>query len=226
MTRPARSGLARVSVLRGDGLDQELPFIDDYIAIDENIDDYLTQYSGLKDGDLTVGRSPYTLVRLKEVYKKLWVLLNLGCIFIGHGLSSDFRIINLHVPENQVLDTQDLFSLGSRARRKLSLRFLAWAVLREDIQRNTELGHDSIEDALTALRLWRKFLEYQNAGVLETIIDEIWHRGRVTNFIVPADRNGYGAPDGGASMPSTPSRQTGSVARVSTPRDEFASPLR
>ena len=47
MTRPARSGLARVSVLRGDGHDQELPFIDEYIASDEPIDDYLTQFSGL-----------------------------------------------------------------------------------------------------------------------------------------------------------------------------------
>ncbi|KAK1047655.1 poly(A)-specific ribonuclease, partial [Friedmanniomyces endolithicus] len=55
ITRPARSGLARVSVLRGDGLEPELPFIDDYIATDVPIDDYLTQYSGLHAGDLTLG---------------------------------------------------------------------------------------------------------------------------------------------------------------------------
>lgn len=182
MTRPARSGLARVSVLRGDGMDQELPFIDDYIAIDDTVDDYLTQYSGLHDGDLTLGRSRFQLVNLKEVYKKMWVLLNLGCSFVGHGLSSDFRIINIHVPESQVIDTQELFSLGSRARRKLSLRFLAWTVLQEDIQRSTDIGHDSIEDARTALKLWRKYLEYDNAGVLETIMDEIWHKGRATDF--------------------------------------------
>jgi PAB-dependent poly(A)-specific ribonuclease subunit 2 len=221
MTRPARSGLARVSVLRGDGLDQELPFIDDYIAIDEHIDDYLTQYSGLKDGDLSIARSPYTLVRLKEVYKKLWVLLNLGCAFIGHGLSSDFRIINIHVPEAQVIDTQELFSLGSRGRRKLSLRFLAWAVLKEDIQHNAELGHDSIEDARTALKLWRKYLEYQHAGILETIIDEIWLKGRACNFVVPADHQ----RDIG-SAPGTPNRQSVNLARMSTPRSDFASPLR
>lgn len=88
MTRPARLGLARVSVLRGDGHDQELPFIDDYIAVDDEIEDYLTQYSGLHDGDLTPGKSPYNLVSLKEVYKKLWVLLNLGATFVGHGLKS------------------------------------------------------------------------------------------------------------------------------------------
>jgi PAB-dependent poly(A)-specific ribonuclease subunit 2 len=221
MTRPARSGLARVSVLRGDGLDQELPFIDDYIAIDEHIDDYLTQYSGLKDGDLSVGRSPFTLVRLKEIYKKLWVLLNLGCAFIGHGLSSDFRIINIHVPENQVIDTQELFSLGSRGRRKLSLRFLAWAVLKEDIQHNAELGHDSIEDARTALKLWRKYLEYQHAGILETIIDEIWLKGRACNFVVPTDHQ----RDAG-SVPGTPIRHSVNLARLSIPRSDFTSPLR
>ena len=77
ITRPARSGLARVSVLRGDGDDGgddgDLAFIDDYIAIDEPVDDYLTQYSGLQPGDLTIGVSRFTLVSLKEVYKKLWV---------------------------------------------------------------------------------------------------------------------------------------------------------
>lgn len=88
ITRPARSGLARVSVLRGDGPDEELPFVDDYIAISEPVDDYLTQYSGLQPGDLTLGVSRFALVTLKEVYKKLWVLLNLGCRFVGHGLSS------------------------------------------------------------------------------------------------------------------------------------------
>lgn len=223
MTRPARSGLARVSVLRGDGMDQELPFIDDYIAIDEPIDDYLTQYSGLHEGDLTVGKSRFQLVSLKEVYKKLWVLLNLGCSFVGHGLSSDFRIINIHVPDSQVIDTQDLFSLGSRGRRKLSLRFLAWIVLKEEVQKNADMGHDSIEDARTALKLWRKFLEYQNAGVLETIMDEVWHKGRSTDFKVPSDLNYRRLPETpGGSAPGTPSRQS---VRMATPaRSEFGSP--
>lgn len=218
MTRPARSGLARVSVLRGDGHDQELPFIDDYIAIDEAIDDYLTQYSGLQEGDLNPEISRFKLVGLKEVYKKLWVLLNLGCSFIGHGLSSDFRIINIHVPESQVIDTQELFSLGSRGRRKLSLRFLAWVVLKEEVQKNVDMGHDSIEDARTALKLWRKYLEYQNAGVLETIMDEVWHKGRSTDFKVPMDRRLPETPN--ASAPGTPR-----PARLSTPaRSEFGSP--
>ncbi|KAK5013804.1 poly(A)-specific ribonuclease, partial [Cryomyces antarcticus] len=45
--RPSRLGLARVSVLRGSGPDQGLPFIDDYIAISEPVVDYLTAFSGI-----------------------------------------------------------------------------------------------------------------------------------------------------------------------------------
>ncbi|KAF2485463.1 ubiquitin carboxyl-terminal hydrolase-domain-containing protein [Neohortaea acidophila] len=229
ITRPARSGLARVSVVRGDEPDQALPFMDDYIALDEPVDDYLTQYSGLHDGDLTWGVSKFTLVRLKEVYKKLWVLLNLGCTFIGHGLSSDFRTINIHVPEAQVIDTQDLFSLGERSRRKLSLRFLAWLILGEDIQQNITAGHDSIEDARAALKLWRKYLEYAEAGILEQIKDEVFVKGKATDFKVPARDGRLLQPDTplASSAPGTPERRIAAVARVTTPaRSEFGSPFR
>ncbi|KXT04451.1 hypothetical protein AC578_3579 [Pseudocercospora eumusae] len=220
MTRPARLGLARVSVLRGDGIDQELPFIDDYIAVDEPIDDYLTQYSGLRTGDLNPETTQFQLVSLKQTYKKLWILLNLGCKFIGHGLSSDFRTINIHVPESQVIDTQDLFSLKSRTRRKLSLRFLAWVILKADIQANSDMGHDSIEDARTALRLWRKYLEYDSAGVLEQMMDEIYNKGRSMDFKPPSDRKQPDTPT--ASAPGTPSRV---AVRMATPaRSDFGSP--
>lgn len=46
--RPARLGLARVSVLRGDGRKMGVPFIDDHIHTSEAIVDYLTEYSGIK----------------------------------------------------------------------------------------------------------------------------------------------------------------------------------
>jgi PAB-dependent poly(A)-specific ribonuclease subunit 2 len=240
ITRPHRSGLARVSVLRGDEPERGVPFIDDYISIDDPIEDYLTEYSGLRPGDLTLGASRYVLVSLKAVYKKLWVLLNLGCKFIGHGLKSDFRTINIHVPESQVIDTQELFSLGSRARRKLSLRFLAWLLLREDIQSSgPEAGHNSIEDAATALKLWRKYLEFVDAGILEDMIDEIWIKGKACDFKVPAERFGKSAA-GVESAPGTPRRKLSGGSRVGTPgtgvsvggsglngaRELFGSPLR
>jgi hypothetical protein len=113
--RPARLSLARVSVLRGDGPRNGVPFIDDYIHTSEIIVDYLTEFSGIKCntsfacllqiliifflvGDLDPMLSRYTLTPLKLVYKKLRRLVDCGCIFIGHGLSKDFRIISMDHP--------------------------------------------------------------------------------------------------------------------------------
>ena len=45
-------------------------------------------------GDLDPHLSRYTLTPLKLVYKKLRLLVDRGCVFIGHGLSKDFRIIS------------------------------------------------------------------------------------------------------------------------------------
>lgn len=111
--RPARLSLARVSVLRGSGPREGVPFIDDHIHTSEIIVDYLTEFSGIKCeflvhvlklnptinptglvGDLDPVLSKYTLTPLKLVYKKLRLLVDSGCIFIGHGLSKDFRIIS------------------------------------------------------------------------------------------------------------------------------------
>jgi hypothetical protein len=52
--------LARVSVLRGDGARESLPFIDDYIHTSEPVVDYLTEFSGIK------GRSFRTILMAKR----------------------------------------------------------------------------------------------------------------------------------------------------------------
>ncbi|KAB5583054.1 ubiquitin carboxyl-terminal hydrolase-domain-containing protein [Coniochaeta sp. 2T2.1] len=179
--RPMSHALARVSVVRGQGEQEGLPFIDDYIAIKEPVVDYLTLYSGITAGDLDPRTTKHNLVSLKVAYKKLWVLLNLGCQFLGHGLRQDFRVINIQVPRSQIIDTIELFYLKSRL-RKLSLAFLAWFLLKEDIQMET---HDSIEDARTALKLYRRYLEFEDAGVFEQILSEIYRVGRDLNFKAP-----------------------------------------
>ena len=214
--RPIVYALARVSVVRGSGEDEGLPFIDDYVASKEPIVDYLTSYSGIVHGDLDPRLSKHNLVPLKVAYKKLWILLNLGCKFLGHGLKQDFRVTNIHVPKAQVIDTIDFFFVKARL-RKLSLAFLAWYLLKEDIQLET---HDSIEDARTALKLYRKYLEFQDAGILETILADIYRTGQGMNYKAPAaKKDGHliqrtetpPIPDQGggvsASGPTTPVRR-------------------
>jgi len=105
--RPPRQVLARVSVVRG-GINSEdssapspqreplfgKPFLDDYIVQTEPIIDYLTKFSGIKPGDLDPMSSMYTLTTLKSTYRKLCILIENGCTFVGHGLRQDFRIIS------------------------------------------------------------------------------------------------------------------------------------
>jgi PAB-dependent poly(A)-specific ribonuclease subunit 2 len=219
--RPAKSGLARVSVLRGQGNAEGVPFIDDYITIRDQIVDYKTQYSGIRPGDLDPIISSHNLVPLKVAYKKLWLLLNLGCRFVGHGLASDFRKVNIQVPKAQTIDTQYLYLVPGKNRR-FSLRYLAWAVFKEYIQEesyddNVVDGHDSIEDARMALRLWRKFQEYEDAGVVEQMVEEIYRRGTKLGWKPPARdgtvitgansavASGRNTPDI-ASAPTTPAK--------------------
>ncbi|CAG8494661.1 13748_t:CDS:10 [Funneliformis mosseae] len=176
--RPKRLSLARVSVLRGEGVKENVPFIDDYIAASEPVVDYLTEFSGIAAGDLDEASSKHTLVPLKVAYKKLRLLLDLGCIFVGHGLKKDFRIINILVPPGQVIDTVDIFHIKNR-QRKISLRFLAWYLLNQDIQTDT---HDSIEDARTALAIYKKYLQFKSEGIFEEVLEDIYSEGRKYNW--------------------------------------------
>ncbi|KAI9595833.1 ubiquitin carboxyl-terminal hydrolase-domain-containing protein [Syncephalis fuscata] len=180
VVRPSRLSLARVSVVRGEGDLEGIPFIDDYIASIEPVVDYLTEFSGIEPNDLDPTLSRHNLVSLKTAYKKLRLLLDMGCIFVGHGLKKDFRIINMLVPSEQVIDTVDLFHLKNR-QRKISLRFLAWYLLGETIQTSS---HDSIEDARTALLLYKKYLELTQKGIFKPVLEEIYAEGWRRNWKV------------------------------------------
>jgi len=54
---------------------------------------------------------------------------------------------DIYVPPEQIIDTVQIFFIKNR-QRKISLRFLAWYLLKQDIQVET---HDSIEDARTVI---------------------------------------------------------------------------
>ncbi|KAJ3080721.1 poly(A)-specific ribonuclease [Quaeritorhiza haematococci] len=206
--RPSRLSLARVSLLRGAGPDEGVPFIDEYISTTEPIVDYLTEYSGIKAGDLDPNLSTYPLVPLKAAYKKLRYLVDLGCVFVGHGLKKDFRIINILVPPEQVIDTVDIFFIKNR-QRKLSLRFLAWCLLRQDIQ--TDM-HDSVEDAKTALALYKKYLQLKEEGTFEQVLEDVYEEGRALNYKPPVKNT-----NGGGMSSSTSSSASSSSTNLNAP---------
>lgn len=155
------------------------------------------------------------MVPLKAAYKKLRLLVDLGCVFIGHGLLKDFRIIStslslqllfavywisedIFVPRDQVIDTVDLYFLPERQRR-LSLRFLTWFILKDEIQLDT---HDSIEDAVSALRLYNAYEDFEERGVVEEKLVEAYKVGKqnVSNYCsVKISSSTYRSPELAAS---------------------------
>lgn len=78
------------------------------------------------------------------------------------------------MPPDQVIDTVDLYFLKARQRR-LSLKFLSWFVLHENIQTDT---HDSIEDARSTLLLYKKYIDFEEEGSFDKTLDDIYKAGR------------------------------------------------
>jgi PAB-dependent poly(A)-specific ribonuclease subunit 2 len=174
---PVHFALARVSLCRENGE----CFMDDYVATHEPVVDYLTRYSGIAPGDLEPNTSKKHLATHKHVYLKLRYLIDRGVVLLGHGLAKDFRIINIAPPADRVIDTVELFHLERQ--RKIALRFLASVLLGSDIQTHS---HDSVEDALSALKLWKTCRALRDAGdgVFARTLNKVYQIGRTTEWKV------------------------------------------
>lgn len=82
-----------------------------------------------------------------------------------------------------MIDTVDLYFIRARQRR-LSLKFLTWFVLGENIQTDT---HDSIEDARSALRLYKAYYEFEENGTFDEKLEELYREGKA-NVCLPHGR--------------------------------------
>ncbi|TRY81150.1 hypothetical protein TCAL_16774 [Tigriopus californicus] len=157
-----------------------MPFVDDYIPCEEDIFDYVTEYSGIYPGDLDPTASTKYLTSMKTTYKRIRYLVDAGCIFVGHGLKNDFDMLNIVVTVEQVVDTVHLFQLPNQ--RLLSLKFLAWYFLDKIIQVGT---HDPTEDATTALELFQRYREFEALNKVPEVLCQLYKKAQANQWRVP-----------------------------------------
>jgi RNA exonuclease 1 len=111
-----------------------------------DVTDYLTQWSGITEellADVTT-----TLADAQHV---LLDMVDTECILVGHSLENDLRAMK--IAHDRVIDTSVCFPRRNGRGGKQALRALADRMLNLQIQTGGDEGHDSTEDASTAMRL-------------------------------------------------------------------------
>ncbi|KAI9630263.1 hypothetical protein KEM48_014191 [Puccinia striiformis f. sp. tritici PST-130] len=144
------SELTRVTIV---GSNEELVY-DQLVLPDTPITDYLTRYSGI-----TEERLKGITTRLIDVQRKLSELIDFNTVLVGHSLDCDLKALKIAHP--WVIDTSVIYQHPRGLPMKPSLKWLASKYLGREIQSNAlpNGGHDSEEDARTAIQLLKKKME-------------------------------------------------------------------
>ncbi|XP_015271604.1 PREDICTED: putative RNA exonuclease NEF-sp [Gekko japonicus] len=175
------SELTRVSVVDGSGQ----CIMDELVKPSSPIQNYLTRYSGITEKLLCS-----VTTRLADVQARLKSLLPPDAVLVGHSLNFDLRALEMIHPN--VIDTSLLFT--RKGGKRFRLKFLAEAVLRKDIQRTDQEGHDPTEDATCALQLAQFFMGQGPRKVAELNLEARWleqnQAGDSKKHSLPELRNG------------------------------------
>lgn len=121
---------------------------DEFVKTQSPVVDYRTRFSGIRPADLEKGKD-FNTVR-SEVKNLIF-----NRILVGHALSNDFNVLRINHHKKLIRDTSRYEPFKKLSDNKTpALKKLAKEILNENIQ---EGEHSSVEDAKTAMKLYKKF---------------------------------------------------------------------
>lgn len=140
---------------------EENVLLDEYVKPEEEITNYLTQYSGITE-ELLEGVN----TTLRDVQEKLLSLISSDDFLIGHSLENDLQVLKMRHPN--IVDSALVYEHPRGPPFKTSLKYLASQHLDLSIQ---DGEHDSVEDAKACLKLIKHKLV--KGALLGKVIDGV-----------------------------------------------------